>query len=41
MTQRIVPMIAYEDAAAAIYWLTEAFGFRSARGSGTTTSTGR
>jgi uncharacterized glyoxalase superfamily protein PhnB len=28
MTQRIVPMIAYEDAAAAIEWLTEAFGFR-------------
>jgi uncharacterized glyoxalase superfamily protein PhnB len=28
MTQRIVPMIAYEDAAAAIDWLTEAFGFR-------------
>ena len=27
MTQRIVPMIAYEDAAAAIDWLTEAFGF--------------
>ena len=25
--QRIVPMIAYEDAAAAIDWLTEAFGF--------------
>jgi uncharacterized glyoxalase superfamily protein PhnB len=28
MTQRIVPMVAYEDAAAAIDWLTEAFGFR-------------
>ena len=28
MTQRIVPMIAYADAAAAIDWLTEAFGFR-------------
>ena len=27
MTQRIVPMIAYEDAAAAIDWLSEAFGF--------------
>ena len=26
--QRIVPMIAYEDTAAAIEWLTEAFGFR-------------
>jgi len=25
--QRIVPMIAYEDAAGAIAWLTEAFGF--------------
>ena len=25
--QRIVPMIAYEDAGAAIDWLTEAFGF--------------
>lgn len=28
MTQRIVPMIAYEDTAAAIEWLTEAFGFK-------------
>jgi len=27
MPQRIVPMIAYEDAAAAIDWLTQAFGF--------------
>ena len=27
MTQRIVPMIAYEDTAAAIDWLTAAFGF--------------
>jgi len=27
VTQRIFPMIAYEDAAAAIDWLTEAFGF--------------
>ena len=27
MAQRIVPMIAYENAAAAIDWLTEAFGF--------------
>jgi uncharacterized glyoxalase superfamily protein PhnB len=26
--QRIVPMVAYADAAAAIDWLTEAFGFR-------------
>jgi uncharacterized glyoxalase superfamily protein PhnB len=28
MTQRIVPMIAYEDAAAAIDWLIRAFGFK-------------
>ena len=27
MTQRIFPMIAYEDTAAAIDWLTRAFGF--------------
>jgi uncharacterized glyoxalase superfamily protein PhnB len=27
MTQRIFPMIAYEDPAAAIDWLTESFGF--------------
>jgi uncharacterized glyoxalase superfamily protein PhnB len=27
MAQRIVPMIAYEDTAAAIDWLSEAFGF--------------
>ena len=27
MAQRIVPMIAYEDTAAAIEWLVEAFGF--------------
>jgi uncharacterized glyoxalase superfamily protein PhnB len=27
MAQTIVPMLAYEDAAAAIDWLTEAFGF--------------
>ena len=26
MTQRIFPMIAYEDTASAIDWLTEAFG---------------
>ncbi|HLG07311.1 MAG TPA: VOC family protein [Gaiellaceae bacterium] len=32
MAQRIVPMIAYEDAAAAIDWLTEAFGFREREG---------
>jgi uncharacterized glyoxalase superfamily protein PhnB len=29
--QRIVPMIAYEDAGAAIDWLSEAFGFRERR----------
>ena len=29
--QRIVPMIAYEDAAAAIDWLTGAFGFSERR----------
>jgi len=28
MAQRIFPMIAYEDPAAAIDWLTESFGFR-------------
>jgi PhnB protein len=28
MTQRVVPFIAYEDAAAAIDWLRNAFGFR-------------
>ena len=32
MTQRIVPMIAYEDAAAAIDWLTRAFGFTEREG---------
>ena len=32
MTQRITPMIAYEDAAAAIDWLTEAFGFTEREG---------
>jgi glyoxalase/bleomycin resistance protein/dioxygenase superfamily protein len=32
VTQRIVPMIAYADAAAAIDWLTEAFGFRERAG---------
>lgn len=32
MAQRIVPMIAYEDAAAAIDWLTDAFGFREREG---------
>lgn len=28
MGQTVVPMVAYEDAAEAIDWLTEAFGFR-------------
>jgi len=32
VTQRIVPMIAYEDAAAAIEWLTHAFGFTEREG---------
>jgi len=32
MTQRIVPMVAYEDAAAAIDWLTQAFGFHEREG---------
>jgi len=32
MTQRIVPMVAYEDATAAIDWLTQAFGFREREG---------
>jgi uncharacterized glyoxalase superfamily protein PhnB len=32
MTQRIVPMVAYEDAAAAIDWLTQAFGFTEREG---------
>jgi len=32
VTQRIVPMIAYEDAAAAIDWLTRAFGFTEREG---------
>jgi uncharacterized glyoxalase superfamily protein PhnB len=32
MTQRIVPMMAYEDAAAAIDWLTQAFGFHEREG---------
>jgi uncharacterized glyoxalase superfamily protein PhnB len=32
VAQRIVPMIAYEDAAAAIDWLTEAFGFQEREG---------
>jgi uncharacterized glyoxalase superfamily protein PhnB len=30
--QRIVPMLAYADAGAAIDWLTEAFGFREREG---------
>ena len=32
MTQRIVPMIAYADAAGAIDWLTRAFGFTEREG---------
>ncbi len=32
MTQRIIPMIAYEDAAVAIDWLTKAFGFTEREG---------
>ena len=28
MSQRIVPFIAYEDAAGAVEWLSDAFGFR-------------
>jgi len=32
MMQRIVPMLAYEDAAAAIDWLTQAFGFHEREG---------
>jgi uncharacterized glyoxalase superfamily protein PhnB len=32
MTQRIVPFIGYEDAAAAIDWLERAFGFAEDRG---------
>ena len=32
MTQRITPMLAYEDAAAAIDWLTDAFGFAEREG---------
>ena len=31
MSQRIVPFIGYEDAAAAIEWLDRAFGFRERR----------
>jgi uncharacterized glyoxalase superfamily protein PhnB len=31
MTQRIVPFLGYEDAAAAIEWLERAFGFRENR----------
>jgi uncharacterized glyoxalase superfamily protein PhnB len=32
MAQRIIPMLAYEDAGAAIDWLTEAFGFTENEG---------
>jgi len=38
--QRIIPMIAYEDAAAAIDWLTEAFGFEERRDSRYTDANG-
>ena len=31
MSQRIVPFIGYEDAAGAIEWLEQAFGFREQR----------
>ena len=41
MTQRIIPMIAYEDAAAAIDWLTDALASRSVRESGSPMRTGR
>jgi uncharacterized glyoxalase superfamily protein PhnB len=32
MGQRVIPMLAYEDAAAAIDWLTSAFGFTERKG---------
>lgn len=32
MAQTVVPMLAYEDAAAAIDWLSSAFGFREREG---------
>ena len=38
--QRIVPMVAYEDAAAAIDWLTAAFGFEDRRDSRFTDESG-
>ena len=41
MTQRIVPMMAYEDAARAIDWLTEAFGFREREGQRLTSGDGK
>lgn len=37
----IIPMIAYEDAAAALDWLSEAFGFRERTGSRMTEPDGR
>jgi uncharacterized glyoxalase superfamily protein PhnB len=40
MTQRIVPMVAYEDAAAAIDWLTRAFGFSEREGARHTSEDG-
>ena len=40
-SQRIVPMLSYEDAAAAIAWLGAAFGFsRGSRACGTTDPNG-
>jgi len=40
MAQRIVPMLAYEDATAAIDWLTAAFGFREQEASRFTSDDG-
>jgi uncharacterized glyoxalase superfamily protein PhnB len=40
-TQTIVPMIAYEDTAAAIDWLDRAFGFREKKGERYTERDGR
>jgi uncharacterized glyoxalase superfamily protein PhnB len=41
MGQTVVPMLAYEDAAAAIDWLTRAFGFEEAAGERYTEEDGR
>jgi PhnB protein len=38
---RITPMIAYEDVAAALDWLTKAFGFREREGTRLTSGDGR